>query len=174
MVVPDFLSPLICEQQLNSLNKELVIAKLSELQAIIQSHYNVNISGIAGLSLNHIDTTSIPEIVCDNSELQVKWTQIYDRDFTGYIALNDYNDGTPFDKNTDVFGGKYEFPQHSFGFNPQCGTLIIHPSGPHFVHQHTKIEVGQLNYIKFYIKCDNYYIYDYKKFPGTFKNWFKV
>jgi hypothetical protein len=89
------------------------------------------------------------------------------------LFLTDYNDKPPFDEDYEVFGGKLEFPQHQFGFNPQRGTLIAFPSEPHFINMVSSILVGSLYLTKFHIATKSPLLYDPNKFPGNYNTWLR-
>lgn len=113
------------------------------------------------------------KLACDNSEyLRQKWLRTRNVDFTCMLFLSDYNQQPPFESDYEVYGGKVEFPQHRFGFAPQRGTMIVFPAGPHFIHRINSIYVGELHLIKFNIAATTPYMYDPKKFPGTYTSWF--
>lgn len=111
---------------------------------------------------------------CENSSfLRKKWLRTKERDITGIVFLNDFNDKTPFESEYEVYGGKLEFPQHGFSFNPQKGTLILFPSGPHFINAFSEVLVGESLVARFHMVATKPYMYDVKKFPGDYRTWFK-
>lgn len=119
-------------------------------------------------------TDCITDFKCEHSEyLRKKWVKVRDRDLSCLLFLSDYNDKPPFDNDYEVYGGKYEFPQHQFGFNPQRGTLIVYPSGPHFINKVAPIIVGDLFLVKFHFASTVPMLYDPKQFQGSYKTWFK-
>lgn len=110
---------------------------------------------------------------CENSTyLKKKWVRTKDRDFTGVLFLSDYSDTPDFDSDYEVYGGKLEFPQHGFGFNPQRGTMIVFPSGPHFINANADIIVGDLFQARVHIAAQMPYLYQPANFPGNYTNWF--
>lgn len=102
-----------------------------------------------------------------------KWVRTQARDFTGVLFMNDYQEKIPFEHDYEVYGGKLEFPQHQFGFNPQRGTLIVFPSAPHFINLTTPIYAGDLYQARFHIAAQSPYIYQPRNFPGNYTTWFK-
>ncbi len=85
----------------------------------------------------------------------------------------DYNDQPPFDKEFEVFGGKLEFLQHNFGFNPRRGLGVIFPSDPHFLNLTSSIEYGELYQIRFQLQTETMFLYKPEEFPGDYSVWFK-
>ena len=190
-IITKFISPLMCNDLITNhqiINEDdglyllqpkvdltsLITEKVNDIIHEVSSHYDINLLDLTPPALYklHEGATNPPQ--SDSSKhMNGKWVQLFPRDISGYIALSDYNDESPFDSAFEVYGGKLEFPQHQFGFNPQRGTLILYPSGPHFIHQHTIIEYSELYYIQFFIKADIQYIYTPKNFPGDYTTWFK-
>jgi hypothetical protein len=100
------------------------------------------------------------------------WNKTKDYDFTVVLFLNDYNNGTLFDSDFEVRGGKLQFPTHDFGFNPERGTAIIFPCRPNFANNISPVKAGNLNIAKFQIICKKEYAYDMDNFPGGYAEWF--
>jgi len=116
-------------------------------------------------------TTSTPS--CESSSwIKKQWVRTKDRDLSVVIFLSDYQDNIPFDDEFEVYGGKLEFLQHNFGFNPQRGTMVVYPSGPHFINAFSEIEAGELLIAKFHIAAASPYLYNPANFPGDFSSWF--
>lgn len=103
---------------------------------------------------------------------QATWNKVKDYDFTVIVFLNDYNEGTDFDADFEVRGGKLEFPTHDFGFTPVRGTTVIFPTRPQFVHAVSPVEAGDLNLIRFHIIAKEEYNYNMNDFPGGYREWF--
>lgn len=101
-----------------------------------------------------------------------KWARVKPYDLTCYIALNENNDKMPFDPSYEVYGGKYQFINHKFGFMPERGTLIVHPSSQHFVNAHGEIKFGDLTFVKFHLVSHTPMIYQPADYPGNFSTWF--
>jgi len=112
---------------------------------------------------------------CENSVYGTtkKWVRQKDRDFTCILFLSDFQETIPFDSDFEVFGGKLEFPQHGFGFNPERGTLLIFPSGPNFLNNTTPIAAGELFQVRFHIAAQTPYQYNPNRFPGNYLTWFQ-
>lgn len=102
-----------------------------------------------------------------------KWAQIKPYDLTATISLNESNTKAPFDDQYEVYGGKHEFINHSFGFMPERGTMIIHPSSPHFINAHAPIKRGALTIVKFHLVSNVPMIYQPSDYPGNYTNWFR-
>lgn len=116
-----------------------------------------------------------PEPVCENSDFtkrQKKWVRTKNRDISAILFLYDYNDEPPFDSDYECYGGKLEFPQHGFGFNPQRGTLIVYPSVPHFINATSMIQYGEMVQARIHIATQLPYLYNPQNFPGNYKTWF--
>ena len=72
-----------------------------------------------------------------------------------------------------MYGGKLEFPQWGFGFNPQRGTMIVFPSGPHFINATTKVLVGELYQVKIQMTAQVPLLFNPAEYPGDYKQWFR-
>ena len=88
------------------------------------------------------------------------------------MFLSDYSENYPFDSDYEVYGGKLEFPQHDFGFNPERGTLIMYPSGPHFINAFSEVLAGDLFAARFHFGTHMPFLYNPEEFPGDYTNWF--
>lgn len=102
-----------------------------------------------------------------------KWLRINDRALTGLLWLKDFQDAPPFDLQTQVLGGKLEFPTYNFGFQPQRGTLVIYPACERFISLTSPILVGELQCVRIHICAEHgLWLYDPRDFPGDFRTWF--
>lgn len=196
LVYEGFLSPLLCEQIIDGLNffspdlnkdgkplmmqrhhdvfEELIFNRLKQIVANIEEYYGFMYRGTEKMYFEWYSegTTSQPK--CENSNyIRKKWVRTKDRDVSGVIFLVDYQEKIPFDSDYEVFGGKCEYPQHHFGFNPNRGTLVLFPSGPHFINATSPIIIGDLYQVRLHIAAQLPYLYSPEKFPGTFTDWFK-
>lgn len=196
-VVENFLSIKLCEQfvdaygfdtypDVNKDGKPLKMIKHSEeIQEIVhqrvlqlvpnlEKYYGDFIYlGTEPIMLEYYVPGVVPEPVCENSHwIRKKWVRTRDRDLSGIIFLSDYQDKVPFDKEYEVYGGKLEFLQHKFSFNPQRGTLVIYPSGPHFINAISEIRAGELYLIKLHMGGKLPFIYQPANFPGDYRSWF--
>lgn len=192
-----FLSPLLCEEIINELDftypdtdpngfpirtmkgderiEEIVFNKFESLIPKVKKYYNVEYRGTEPMMFEWYAQACEGESPhCENSDyINKKWVRVKDRDFTCITFLCDFQERTPFDRDFEVRGGKLEFVQHQFGFNPQRGTLIIFPSGPHFINNTSLIEAGDLFQIRFHFTTTKPYFFDPKKYQGTYEEWFK-
>lgn len=200
LIVQNCISPLLCEQIVDGLgfvhpdttneNEPCLTVKQNErfenilFQVLqrhvedIETHYNVKYRGTKPFEFKWYpqDCTGDPKIVCENAfykENKKVWVKNRDRDITGIIFMSDYNTKTPFETDYEVFGGKYEFPQHGFGFQAQRGTMILYPSDPHFLNKVVDVELGDLFLCKFHISTMEPFLYDPKQFPGDMTTWFE-
>lgn len=195
-VIKDFISPLNCEDIIFRLNhtnpdydekdnpiKTVKNNRLSDYRVLpyieniipdIEEYYEFERQGI--LPLNYewfVQNFEAERPRCENSAfINNKWVRINDYDLTGIIFLNDYQDTPPFDDTYEVVGGKLEFLNHNFAFNPNRGSLIIFPGNEYFINNTSPILAGALNQIRFHIVGETPLIYDPDKFNGTYKDWF--
>lgn len=192
-----FLSPLLCEQVVDALEcvqpdvdqdgypqhreidnehlEKIIFDKFQDMIPSIEEYYNIQHRGTKPIHF-HWYPQAYPgdeKITCENARFhEGKWYRVKDADLTAIIFLSDYNDNVPFDSEYEVYGGKYEFPQHDFGFNAQRGTMIIYPSDPHFLNRVADVKAGDLFLAKFHIGTMEPFIYDPQQFPGTYETWF--
>lgn len=196
-VEQEFLSPLLCEQIADDLNfiypdkdqndkpiksfkshersEEVIFQHLRRHIPKMEAHYGFEYRGTTTMSFEWYPQGCQGESPrCENSEyINKQWARTRDRDITGVLFLCDYQDHVPFDNDFEVYGGKIEFPQHQFGFNPQRGTLIFFPSGAHFLNCATPIQVGDLFQVRFHIAATVPYMYNPTDFPGDYTSWFE-
>jgi hypothetical protein len=197
LVVQDFLSPLLCEQIVDDLNfiypdkdqdgrpvktmkshdrsEDVIFQHLQNLIPKVESHYDIEYRGTTQMKFEWYPQACDGEKPhCENSEyMGKKWVRTKDRDLTGIIFFCEYQDHTPFDGDFDVYGGKVEFAQHQFGFNPNRGTLILFPSEPHFINGTTQIRAGDSFQVRFHMAATKPYLYDPSLFPGDYETWFE-
>lgn len=194
-VVEEFVSPLLCEELIeicdftvpdsNVDGKYVKTMKSSErAEAIIyerlllllpelQAHYQFLYKGTEPVAFEWIPEGSRGDMGAENSNyVRGKWLRTKQRDFTGILFLCDYQDNIPFEQDFEVYGGKLEFPQHAFGFNPRRGTLVVFPSDPHFINVTADAVVGDLFQARIQIAAREPYLYDPQKFPGNYTTWF--
>lgn len=196
LVVPEFLSPLLCEDIIDlvdftvpNTNKDgrdvltkktsdladaIIFERLQQIINDVQSHYDISYKGTEPMSFEWFPTGTQGELRAENSEyLRSKWVRLKPADLTGILFLSDYQDSPPFEQYYEVYGGKFEFPQHQFGLNPKRGTLVIFPSDPHFINHTTQIKAGDLYQVRFNIVATKPYFYNPELFPGNYTTWFK-
>lgn len=195
-VVKDFISPLTCENivdnceytvpdtgadgypvpniRLNEKSEGLIYTKLRQYIPMIEDHYGIVYKGTERIAFEWMSAgCSHTKMKSENSErLKDKWVKLYPRDLTAVLFLCDYNDTPAFDSEFEVYGGKLEFPSHNFGFNPQRGTLVMFPSGPHFINCTAGVEFGDLYQARIQISALEPWQYDPTKFPGNLSTWF--
>lgn len=153
--------------------EKVLFERFKTLIPEIETHYEIQYKGTEKMSFDWYPTGTKVDLLCDNSQyLRKKWVRVYERDFTCVLFMSDFQDKAPFDGEYEVYGGKLSFPQHDFGFNPQRGTLIIYPSGPHFINIIEPILAGELFQVKFHVAAKLPYLYSPSKFPGDYKTWF--
>lgn len=194
-VVEGFISPLMCEDIVDMLDynipdqdkdgkdipstrsceaaEEILFNKLQYLLPELQAYYKFIYKGTERLSFEWYPQDTKGEIHAENSTfVRGKWLRTRQRDLTAVLFLSDYQDNIPFDEEFEVYGGKLEFPQHQFGFNPQRGTLIVFPSDPHFINLTAKAVLGDAHQVRFHVAAQTPLLYDPKQFPGDFRKWF--
>lgn len=195
-VVQNFLSPKQCEYIVDGLgyytpdvniddepikmmrnheeSENIVYEKFEPLIPMLEKHFGFKHRGTESVTFEYIAEGVKPEPGCENSKwINKKWVRTKDRDFSAILFLSDYQDNLPFDSDYEVYGGKLEFLQHKFGFNPERGTLIVFPSGPHFINAFSDIIVGDLFIAKFHEAAQQPFIYQPAEFPGNYLSWFK-
>lgn len=195
-VTRQFLSPKICEEIVTSLNyhdpdvnkdgnpikmsrhhqanEDVIFDKFEPVLPKLEQYYNFKHRGTEAMSFDFYAEGVKSDPICESCNyLRKKWVRTKDRDFTAILFLSDYQDKEDFDGEYEVYGGKVEFPQHNFGFNPERGTMIVYPSGPHFINVVSPILLGDLLTVKWHVAASSPYLYDPTKFPGDYKTWFK-
>lgn len=196
MVFREFLSPKICEKivadlgfytpDLDKEGKPVMMTRSHEMSehAIysriqhkipeIEQYYDFKHKGTETVMFEYCAEGTPPSLHCENSNwIKKKWVRTRDRDISCILFFNTYQDDIPFDHDYEVYGGKLEFPQHKFSFNPERGTLIVFPSAPHFINATSDIIVGDVLQARFHFAATMPYLYDPSKFPGDFTSWFK-
>lgn len=190
------ISPLMCEQIIDDLNltspdknnedktqptlrfneaqQYQIFSRVSPLIPEICEYYDTQYRGTHQMQFVWYTDGASSGCECDNSVYsRGKWVRNRDRDLTCVLFLNDYNNAPPFEHDYEVYGGKYEFPQHDFGMMPQRGTLVVYPSGPHFINSVQPVKVGSSIVVKWFMSTERPYLYDPSKFPGNLTSWFK-
>lgn len=196
LVVQDFLSPKVCESIADNLGfyspdineegkpikmfrhddhgQEIIFNRLQSYISTIESHYNVEYKGTEQMIFEYLAQGTVTEPICENSNyVSKKWARTKNRDLTAVLFFSDYNRHVPFDGDYEVYGGKLEFPQHGFGFNPVRGVLIVYPSGPHFINANAAIVAGDLYQVRIHMATHLPYLYNPHDFPGDYRSWFE-
>lgn len=194
-IVQEFLSPYLCEEIVDILDfnipdmdreerfvkttrsseraEGIIYERLLLLLPELQAYYQFIYKGTESMSFEWFPERTAGQPLCGNAEyLRSKWLRTSARDFTGVIFFTDFQDKVPFEGEYEVFGGKLEFPQHHFGFNPQRGTLIVFPADPHFINATSEILAGDLFQVRFHIAANMPYFYMPNQFPGDYRSWF--
>jgi len=154
-------------------SEEFIYDNFMAILPNIEEYYGFEKRGVEHISFEFRTAGVKPEAICDNSKwVNKKWVRTKDRDFSAILFLSDYQPEVPFDSDYEVFGGKLEFLQHGFGFNPERGTLIVYPSTPHFINAFAEILYGDLFVAKFHIAGSVPYQYFPDDFPGDYTSWF--
>lgn len=195
-IVQNFISPKVCEKVVDSLgiyttdtdpegnpikmyrykeDQELMLFdRLKPLIPTLMDYYQADYKATETIQFEYFAPGIEPEAHCENSNfVRKKWVRTKDRDFSAVLFFSDYNDNPPFDSEYECYGGKLEFPQHGFGFNPERGTLIVFPSSPHFVNATASLFAGELIQARIHFACKLPYMYDPTMFPGNYTNWFQ-
>lgn len=195
-IVKEFISPLMCEELIDlceftvpdcdKKDKEVKTLKTSEaaeaviyeriLQLVpdLQAHYTFEYKGTERVMFEWFPQGCKGDFECGNSNyLRGKWLRTKQRDFSGILFLTDYQEKTPFENTFEAYGGKLEFPQHQFSFQPQRGTLVMFPSDPHFINITSTIFAGDLFQARLHIAADIPWLYQPQQFPGNYTSWFK-
>lgn len=151
----------------------IIYERLLLLIPEIEKYYQIEHKGTEELMFEWMTEQCKNDPHCENSSyLRKKWLRTKVRDISGVLFMSDYQEQTPFEADYEVYGGKLEFPQHQFGFNPQRGTLIIYPSDPHFINVNSPIHAGELYQVRFHLAAKETFIYQPDKFPGNYTMWF--
>lgn len=194
-VVQDFVSPQTCEDIVDTLefvtpdvdkdDNEVLTIKTNEAaeQVIyerflnilpqIEEYYGIDYKGMERINFEWFPQGSMGEHHAENANfLRGKWLRTRQRDLTAVLFLSDYQEAEAIELEFEVYGGKLEFPQHKFSFNPTRGTLVIFPSDPHFINITTPVVVGDLYQARIQLAAKNMYIYNPQEFPGNYTMWF--
>lgn len=195
-VIQQFLSPLKCEDIVDSLNfyvpnkntdddpvktmrfdeklQEMIYERFMDFIPAIEEHFDIKYRGMEEIVFEwYPEECAGEQPHCESSEyLRKKWVRTRDRDFCAVLFLSSYQDNPEFETDYEVYGGKLEFAQHEFGFNPERGTLVLFPAGPHFINATAPIYAGDLYQARIHIAADRPYLYNPKQFPGDYRTWF--
>lgn len=194
LIFKNFISPKFCEELVKNIafeekhknqnnffvreseyGEKILISKLQEIViGKIQNHYGVTIKGSEKFKFEKYVEGSMDLHKVENSKKMKdgKFLKVNGRDFTGVLFLKNYREKLPFDYETEVMGGKLEFFQYNFGFNPERGTLVLFPSGINFINVTAPISVGELYQVRMQFLCTIPYFYNPEEFQGNFYSWF--
>lgn len=194
-IVEEFISPLLCEEIIDICGftvpdsdkdgndvktmksseraEAIIYERLLSLLPELQEYYQFKYKGTEPIMFEWYPEDTKGDMSAENSNfLRKKWLRTRQRDITGILFLCDYNDTPTLEQDYEVYGGKLEFPQHSFGFNPQRGTLIIFPSDPHFINCTSQVFAGELFQSRIQIAAQEPFLYNPQDFPGNYTTWF--
>jgi hypothetical protein len=195
-IIEEFISPLMCEDLIDLCNfnvpdtdkdlneiktvrtcetaEQLLFERLQLALTELQAYYQFLYRGTERIAFEWFPEGSSGKFQSENSEhLKGKWVRTRARDLTAVLFMSDYQEKTPFEADYEVYGGKLEFVQHKFGFNPQRGTLVVFPSDPHFINITSPILAGDLYQARIQIAAQAPFIYQPQAFPGNYTTWFK-
>jgi len=197
LVYREFISPKLCDQIIYDLNiftpdldsedkplrtirthdasEALIFDRFKTIRPLMEEHFKYEHQGTEVVRFEYLSEGVSVQHQCENSiwTKKKKWARVRNRDFTCLLFLNTYQDKVPFDTDFEVYGGKLEFPQHGFGFNPERGTLIVFPSGPHFINVLAPIIAGELYVARWHVAASLPYLYQPTNFPGDYRSWLK-
>lgn len=194
-IIEEFVSPLLCEEIIDSVNfttpdtdkeghpvktfktcdtaEEVIYERMVSHIPNIMAYYEQTYQGTERIMFEWFTEGSAGGFVCENSErLRNKWLRVRQRDLTCVLFLSDYQDNIPFSQDYEVYGGKLEFIQHNFGFNPRRGTLVIFPSDPHFINATSVVQAGDLCQARIQIATQRPFIYNPAGYTGNYTTWF--
>lgn len=194
LIVEEFISPMMCDRLLDCVEfltpdldvnlketrtskfsepaDELIYLHLQQLKQQVSTYYSAQIKGTEPVEYVWLPAGAQTEVLCENSEyIRKKWLMTRNRSFTGVIMLSSHTDSRNLEYD-EVYGGKYEFPQWGFGFQPIKGSLFVYPSGPHFLNAVSRVEAGDLFYAKFHFVTQQPWMFNPSDFPGNYQTWF--
>lgn len=175
LTFPNFITQQDCIQDnVLSLIENQVINYVNE----IENHYNVKIKQIVHPFISsHYSCTFDNEIysaakyvklsTCGTEYSPSHWKKINDYDFTGYIALTQYNDYYPFNPTSEVWGGELFFHYYGAKIIPTAGNLIVFPTCSNFCYSHLDSNIGNLIYVKLFFICEDPFVYDFRLYGTT-------
>lgn len=195
-VIQDFISPLLCEELIDLCDfnvpdtdregneikttrtcepaENIIYERLLRVLPDIQSYYDIQYKGTERIAFEWFPEGCQGQFVCENSEhLRGKWLRVRNRDLSAVLFMTDYQEKVPFEQEFEAYGGKLEFVQHQFGFQPNRGTLIVFPSDPHFINITSRLLAGDLYQARIQMVAKAPYIYNPLDFPGDYRVWFK-
>jgi hypothetical protein len=194
-IVENFVSPLKCEDLIDTIDfnvpdtdkeghevktikysegaEKVIYNRIKMIMPELQAYYQFVYRGTERVTFEWFPEGSRGQHQSENSEFtRGKWLRTRGRDFSAVLFLCDYQDKVPFEADYEVYGGKLEFAQHKFGFNPQRGTLVVFPSDPHFINCTAPILAGDLYQARIHIAAQTPYLYNPQDFPGDYTKWF--
>lgn len=194
-VVENFISPLLCEDiielcdfNIPDYNKDdhpvpttrtceqaeqIIYERLIMLLPELQAYYQLIYKGTERIQFEWFPQSTTGVAHAENSQyIRGKWLKTKQRDLSAVLFLIDYQDTTPFEAEYEVCGGKLEFPQHKFSFQPMRGTLVVFPSDPHFINLTSQVFVGDAFQARIHMAAQTTYMYNPSSFEGNYLSWF--
>jgi hypothetical protein len=197
LIEQHLISPLLCEEIINDMEffqpdididgipiksvrhsegyEDIILARFKHaMQLRMEKTFDVKYEGTTDMvfEIYPQDCEGEPPHGENCNHLRGKWVMTKEDSFTGVLFLSDHNDKPPFESDYEVYGGNLEFPQHDFNFNPERGTMVIFPSGPHFINATRAIAASNLYQVRFHIVTKDIYMYNPENFPGDYTTWF--
>lgn len=195
-VIQNFMSPMACEDLLDLCNfnvpdadldgnevatvkscdpaEDIIFERFTQYRDQVMKHFGIEYKGMEHVVFEWLPPGSKIDPHCENSVfVRKQWLRNKSRDLSAVLFLSDYQDQPPFDEEYEVYGGKLEFPQHYFGFNPQRGTLIVFPSEAHFINNSSLVQAGDAFQARFHVAAKTPLIYQPTNFEGNYLTWFK-
>jgi hypothetical protein len=195
LVFPEFISPLLAEDIVSNIDvrapdtfaegdpkheeyfdeeyDEIIAHQLSNIMPSIENHFNFECKTVNPITIEHCGVGSHVPVHAEGYELiEKQFVKTKPWDFTAVLFLTSHIDEPPIDEGYECHGGKLEFLNHKFGFNPTAGTLIVFPTDPRFTNATGFVKIGDLFQIRIQISSATMYLYNPKLFPGDFTKWF--
>jgi hypothetical protein len=195
LVITDFISNLQCETIVDdcgfvepdvdvnghpitmsirsTLAEQIILDATLDKMPIIESHFKVSYASMEPIYVEWVCGKELAPKSGSHSNIEGKWMRVNRRDFTVVLFLCDYNKEAPFDQEFEVYGGKLEFIQYGFGFNPQRGTAVVFPSNQHFLNATAPVLQGELFQARVHITTTTPFQYDNNKVVGDYSTWFR-
>lgn len=159
-------------------SEAFLFERLKKVIPELEEHFGLKYRGTEPIAFQQFPITNgknAEEAQCYNAVYKrKKWVRINDRALTAAIWFKDYQDQPPFNLDTQVYGGKLEFPVYNFGFQPQVGTLVVYPACERFISLTTSVQVGELQLARIQLHAEGLWIYDPAAFPGDYRTWFNA
>jgi hypothetical protein len=154
-------------------SERIIYNRFENIIPEIDQYYNTQYQGMHHILFEYFTPGTMNDIHCENS-IYVKnaWRKVKHRDLSAILFMSDYHDDVHFDVDFDVYGGKLEFAQYDFSFNPERGTLIIFPSDPWFLNATSTVNAGELVQARIQMTTAMPFIYNIEEFPGSPSTWF--
>ena len=158
-------------------SETLIFSRFEPLIPQLEEYYDYSHLGTEKISFEYYPQGCETEPLCENSNwVNKKWIRTKNRDISCILFLSQYNKNPDFETDFEIYGGLLGFHSFNFSFHPERGTLIVYPSGPHFINSTSPIKMGDLFQARFHLQGKLPYIYQPDKFPGAdnpLKNWFQ-